>query len=100
MDALEDTLAANRAATAAESSATHELLKTLINALGEPSNGPAHPATGVYWALDQMGKRVAPFELRFEQFKGGVKAITFAAVPMGVLIWFLAGDKITRLLHG
>lgn len=100
MDVLERTLASNREASRIENDATHALLKQVIDLVGQPEKGPANPATGVYWAMARVSERVAPFERRFEQTKGAMKALSIGAVPAGLLIWFLAGDKLTKLLHG
>lgn len=100
MDALEQTLASNRAATAQESQATHELLTEVLSAVGKPSNGPGQPASGVYWAIAAVSERLSPFEQRWQQVKGGLTTIGVILIPLGVLIWFLSGEKLTKLLHG
>lgn len=100
MDALEQTLVANRAAAAAESTATHKLLQEVIDGLGKPSNGPSQPASGVYWAIEGVSGRLKPFEQRWEQVKGSMTTAAIILGPTGLLLWFLAGDKITKLLHG
>lgn len=97
---LKQTLADNRQAAALENKATHDLLQEVLSSLGKPSNGPSQPASGVYWAIEGVSTRLKPFEQRWEQVKG---ALTTAAVilgPTGALLWFVAGDRLSRLFHG
>jgi hypothetical protein len=99
VDALEKTINRNRETARRENVALQKLMEHMLERLGAPEEG-GQEATGVYWAIDKVSKRVRPFERRFDQFKGGVKAITFAAVPVGALIWFLDGHRLSTLLGG
>lgn len=100
MDALESTMTTNREAVRLENEATHTLLNAVLERLGTPQNGQSHPATGLYWAVETVSERVKPFERLWEQVKGSFKTVAFLALPMGALIWFLAGSKLTTLFHG
>lgn len=99
MEALERTIRTNRETARKENLALQRLMEKMVERLGEPEDGD-QKATGMYWALDKVSQRVLPFERRFEQFKGGVKAITVVSVPVGALIWFLDGHKLTHLFGG
>lgn len=100
MDSLEQTLTSNRAAAAAENAATHALLEKVIKGLGAPSDGPSHPASGVYWAIEGVSTRLKPFEQRWEQVKGALATAAVILGPTGALLWFVSGDKIAKLFHG
>lgn len=100
MDALEQTLVDNRAATASESQATHDLLTEVLRAVGKPSNGPGQPASGVYWAIAAVSERLSPFEQRWQQVKGGLTVLAAVGVPSGALIWFMEGHRLTKLFGG
>lgn len=96
MDAFEAALAKHAKDAETSSVATHTLLKEALDRLGTPRNGTGQPATGLYWAIDSVSERVKPFEKWAERFKG----VALIILPAGCVIWFLAGDKITHLLHG
>lgn len=104
---LTHTLRTNRAEAKAESAATLTALAEVMKRLGKPENGHAEPASGLYFALEEMGtkvdgvsERVKPFESLWLQVKGGAKTVAALALPVAALVWFLAGDRITLLLHG
>lgn len=101
--ALTQTQAANDKA----SRELHGMVTEVLKRLGAPKNGSAEPSTGLYYAMDEVraevnavSARVKPFENIWLQVKGAVKVIAFTSVPVGVLLWFLAGDRLTALLHG
>lgn len=100
MATIKQTMDANRQAGAQENAATHSLLETLIDRLGEPDNGAMHPASGVYAAVEKVSSRLRPFEQRWEQVKGGLTTLAAVSAPVGALLWFLSGDRITKLFHG
>lgn len=100
MATIKQTMTNNRAAASRENKATHDLLETILNRLGEPDNGPAHPASGVYFVVEKVSARLLPFEQRWEQVKGGLAALGVVGLPVGALIWFLSGDKLTKILGG
>lgn len=97
---LKQTLTDNREAAAKENQATHELLQQVIDGLGRPANGPSQPASGVYWAIEGVSSRLKPFEQRWEQVKGGLTTLGAISLPVGALVWFLSGSRITALFHG
>lgn len=99
MAALRQTLDQDRKAGVTASAATHSLLEELLDRMGKPAEGRA-PATGVYAAVDAVSERVKPFEGLWLQVKGGVKTAAFLLIPFGIIMWFLAGDKLTKLFAG
>ncbi len=96
MDAFEAALAKHAKDAESASKATHNMLAEALARLGTPRNGIGQPASGLYWAIDSVSERVKPFEKWAERFKG----IALIILPAGCVIWFLAGHKLTALLHG
>lgn len=99
MAALKHAFDSDREERALARAATHTLLGTISDRLGKPPEGP-EPATGIYFAIDAVSERVRPFEAMWLQVKGSMKTVAVLIVPIGLLLWFLAGDRLTILFHG
>lgn len=104
---LTNTLKTNREAAAAESVSLLKAIGEMAERLGKPENGDAHPASGLYHVMDKMGERidgvsarVQPFEALWLQVKGGAKTLAAISLPLGALLWFLAGDRLSVFFHG
>lgn len=93
MDALETKVAG-------DVTGLHSKLDEVILLLGKPSNGPAHPADGIYHLLENLDHRVKPFESFYLQMKGALKIGVPLVLFFGTVLWFVAGGKITAFFHG
>lgn len=100
MAALKSTVAADRQVHHDQNAAVLAMMDEVLIRLGKPKSDGVHPSTGLYWAIDAVSERVRPFEAFWLQAKGGVKTVAILAIPVVALIWFLAGDRLTSLLHG
>jgi hypothetical protein len=78
-----------------EHTATHTLLTEIRNLIGHPDNGVGQ-ATGVYAMIKDLNSRMTWFEKARERVIGGAPV----AIISGAIIWFLAGDRITKLFGG
>lgn len=73
-------------------------VKALIGSPGTKADGS--DATGLYDVVRGLNSRVGKFERLWYQVLGGIKVGAPIVLVSATLLWFLAGDKITKLLHG
>ena len=100
VDGLKQTITENRTAAHEENLGLHGLLSEVLKRLGEPASGDNQRATGLYWKIEAIDGRLNWFERARERFRGGAYTLVGTLAVVGPLIWFLAGGKLTHLLHG
>lgn len=100
MDAVEAAVKKGREDSSRENAGILAAVRDVSDRLGHPTDGEDKPATGLYWRMETMAKKLSPFERRWEQTKAAMTTVGLMLPPTGALIWFLAGDKLTKLLHG
>lgn len=103
MDAVEEAVRQSRMESSRENGRIMDAVKDVSEAvqdvserLGNPTNGPNKPATGLYWRVETMAGELSPFKMWAERAKGMLLFVP----PVAVLFWFTNGDKLTKLFHG
>ncbi len=99
MAALKHAFDLDQSERTAARAATHGLLTDISERLGKPKDHLGG-ATGIYYAVEAVSERVRPFEALWLQVKGSFKTMAVVVPIVALLLWFLAGDRITALLHG
>lgn len=75
------------------------LMKEVRDAVGRPAKG-ADAATGIYAFVDAVSARLTWFEKLRERGIGALAVGVPILAGSGVLLWFLSGERITKLLGG
>lgn len=95
LDVMQDL--ANEQARFADDQAKHGVkLDDLIEVVGKPGTPDGgQPATGIFAHLNAHDRRLKKFERLWERGMG----FAVGAGPLLIALWWLAGDKIAKLLH-
>lgn len=76
-------------------------LAELTELIGKPGiKADGSDATGLYDLFHSLSSRLGKFEKFWYEVRGAVKFAVPAMALFGAALWFLGGDKITKLFHG
>lgn len=68
----------------------------ILEAIGSPANSEGQNASGLYGVCVQLDRRLRPFE----NLRHNAIGAASAAVVLGGVIWFLAGDTLRKVFNG